>query len=121
VRVAVRMMPHEAAQSSRLATQRTLTRTHPDTMLQGLAHCFVKNDEGRLSDFMVIEPISSASLECMATGALGRLRVSQPGAPGSLLLQAIAPLPLKHTRFANRRCRPILPQAPRRRSSAPRG
>lgn len=36
--------------------------------LQGLAHCFMKADGGGLTDVMVIEPISSASLECMATG-----------------------------------------------------
>lgn len=35
----------------------------------GLAHCFKKNDEGKLEDVFVIEPLSATSLECMATGA----------------------------------------------------
>lgn len=35
----------------------------------GMSHCFKKAEDGRLADVMVIEPISSSSLECMATGA----------------------------------------------------
>ena len=35
----------------------------------GLAHCFEKNSEGKLSDVFVIEPISANALECMGTGA----------------------------------------------------
>eukprot|EP00878_Enallax_costatus_P001348 GHUV01001495.1.p1 GENE.GHUV01001495.1~~GHUV01001495.1.p1 ORF type:complete len:236 (+),score=62.29 GHUV01001495.1:250-957(+) len=35
----------------------------------GLSHCFKKKDDGRLADVMVIEPIGSSSLECMAAGA----------------------------------------------------
>ena len=38
------------------------------TVLQGLSHCFKKKDDGRLADVMVIEPIGSSSLECMAAG-----------------------------------------------------
>jgi hypothetical protein len=34
-----------------------------------MSHCFKKAEDGRLADVMVIEPISSSSLECMATGA----------------------------------------------------
>ncbi|KAF8067372.1 Ferredoxin-1 [Scenedesmus sp. PABB004] len=34
-----------------------------------MSHCFKKADDGRLADVMVIEPISSSSLECMAAGA----------------------------------------------------
>ena len=41
--------------------------THPPTP-QGLAHCFEKNDDGKLSEVFVIEPISANSLECMAAG-----------------------------------------------------
>lgn len=37
-------------------------------LLQGLSHCFKKNEDGRLADVMVIEPIGSSSLECMAAG-----------------------------------------------------
>ena len=35
---------------------------------QGLAHCFVKNEDGKLADQFVIEPITANSLECMAVG-----------------------------------------------------
>lgn len=35
---------------------------------QGLSHCFERAKEGGLADVMVIEPISSSSLECMAAG-----------------------------------------------------
>ena len=35
----------------------------------GLAHCFEKNDEGKLVDRLVIEPISANSLEAMSHGA----------------------------------------------------
>lgn len=35
----------------------------------GLAHCFEKNDEGKLADKFVIEPIAANGVECMATGA----------------------------------------------------
>eukprot|EP00882_Tetradesmus_deserticola_P033635 GHRQ01038440.1.p2 GENE.GHRQ01038440.1~~GHRQ01038440.1.p2 ORF type:complete len:106 (-),score=16.35 GHRQ01038440.1:154-471(-) len=36
--------------------------------MQGLSHCFKKVEDGRLADVMVIEPVSSSSLECMAGG-----------------------------------------------------
>ena len=32
---------------------------------QGLAHCFQKTEEGRLSDCFVIEPISASALEVL--------------------------------------------------------
>ncbi|KAI8464866.1 MAG: hypothetical protein J3K34DRAFT_473966 [Monoraphidium minutum] len=35
----------------------------------GLAHCFKKNDEGKLEEVFVIEPLSATSLESMAAGA----------------------------------------------------
>ncbi|GAB4820506.1 hypothetical protein N2152v2_007552 [Parachlorella kessleri] len=35
----------------------------------GLAHCFEKGDDGKLTDRFVIEPITANSLECMANGA----------------------------------------------------
>ncbi|EIE20162.1 hypothetical protein COCSUDRAFT_34056 [Coccomyxa subellipsoidea C-169] len=38
-------------------------------LVLGLAHCFEKDDNGKLVDRFVIEPISANSLECMATGA----------------------------------------------------
>ena len=40
--------------------------------MQGLAHCFEKSDEGKLVEKHVIEPLSAASLECLATGEGGR-------------------------------------------------
>ena len=44
--------------------------TPPDAYLTlGLAHCFEKNDDGKLRDCYVIEPISANALECMANGA----------------------------------------------------
>lgn len=47
----------------------TTTSTNDKQTQQGLAHCFRKNDEGKLEDVLVIEPLSASSLECMATGA----------------------------------------------------
>ena len=44
----------------------SLHAIHPP---QGLAHCYVKGDDGRLADRYVIEPITANSLECMANGA----------------------------------------------------
>lgn len=43
---------------------------------QGVAHCFEKNDFGKLEDVMVIEPVSANALEGMVAGALavGRAR-----------------------------------------------
>lgn len=35
---------------------------------QGLAHCYAKNDSGKLADQYIIEPITANSLECMANG-----------------------------------------------------
>lgn len=35
---------------------------------QGLSHCYVKNQDGKLQDQYVIEPITANSLECMAVG-----------------------------------------------------
>lgn len=35
---------------------------------QGLAHCFEKEDGGKLSDRWLIEPITANALECMANG-----------------------------------------------------
>ena len=40
----------------------------PPASPQGLAHCYAKNDEGKLVDQFVIEPITAAALECMAAG-----------------------------------------------------
>lgn len=37
-------------------------------LLQGLAHCFVKDSEGKLVDQYVLEPIAAPALECMAAG-----------------------------------------------------
>jgi hypothetical protein len=34
----------------------------------GLAHCYEKDDNGKVRDVIVIEPISANSLECMANG-----------------------------------------------------
>ena len=39
--------------------------------LQGLAHCFEKDDYGKLKDKFVIEPISANALECMSAGMPG--------------------------------------------------
>ncbi len=36
---------------------------------QGLAHCFEKDDNGKLKDVMVIEPLAANSLEGMMAGA----------------------------------------------------
>jgi phosphatidylinositol glycan class S len=52
----------------------------------GLSHCFTKNEDGRLGDVLVIEPISSSSLECMATGA----KTSFKAATGLTLADAAA-------------------------------
>lgn len=38
-------------------------------LVVGLAHCFEKNDDGKLVDRLVIEPISANSLEAMSHGA----------------------------------------------------
>ncbi len=35
---------------------------------QGLSHCYAKNEDGKLVDQYVIEPITANSLECMANG-----------------------------------------------------
>jgi len=44
--------------------------TPPDQYLAvGLAHCFEKNDEGKLQDRLIIEPLSANSLEAMSVGA----------------------------------------------------
>ncbi len=37
---------------------------------QGLAHCFEKDDNGKLKDVMVIEPLAANSLEGMMAGAI---------------------------------------------------
>lgn len=34
----------------------------------GLSHCYAKNEDGKLADQYMIEPITANSLECMATG-----------------------------------------------------
>lgn len=38
-------------------------------LVVGLAHCFEKNEDGKLVDRLVIEPISANSLEAMSHGA----------------------------------------------------
>ena len=43
--------------------------------LQGLAHCFEKNENGKLADCFVIEPISANSLEVWV-GSLFQIPVS---------------------------------------------
>lgn len=35
----------------------------------GLSHCFAKNEDGKLVDQFVIEPITANSMECMSVGA----------------------------------------------------
>lgn len=42
----------------------------------GLAHCFKKNDAGKLEDVFVIEPLGASSLECMATGARTSFKIA---------------------------------------------
>ena len=49
-------------------TGRCGSRAASPSLLQGLAHCFEKTEDGKLAPRMVIEPISASSLECMATG-----------------------------------------------------
>lgn len=53
-----------------------LSPPHPPTpppplpchLCQGLSHCYAKNEDGKLADQYMIEPITANSLECMATG-----------------------------------------------------
>jgi hypothetical protein len=35
---------------------------------QGLSHCFEKNDDGKLQDLMLVEPVNAPAMECMAVG-----------------------------------------------------
>jgi len=35
----------------------------------GLAHCFEKNEDGKLQDMMLLEPVNAPAMECMAVGA----------------------------------------------------
>lgn len=54
-------------------------------LAQGLAHCFERDEGGRLTDVMVIEPVSANSLECMVAGTLdcpqpnGNIAISPAG------------------------------------------
>ena len=41
----------------------------PGPVPKGLAHCFRKNDEGKLEELQVLEPVAATSLECMHVGA----------------------------------------------------
>eukprot|EP00897_Mesotaenium_endlicherianum_P001193 jgi/Mesen1/11074/ME000099S10508 len=41
-----------------------------DYICLGLAHCFVKDDNGKLKDVFVIEPIPAGALECMDNGGV---------------------------------------------------
>jgi hypothetical protein len=38
-------------------------------VLQGVAQCFEKTDNGKLTERLLIEPISANQLECMSKGA----------------------------------------------------
>lgn len=50
------------------SSQATNTRLKQVTLcLQGLAHCFQKSEEGKLTDCFVLEPISANALEARPT------------------------------------------------------
>jgi hypothetical protein len=51
----------------------------------GLAACFERDDGGKLSERMVVEPISASSLECMANGARTSFRYAAGTTLGALM------------------------------------
>ena len=59
----------------------------------GLAHCFLKNEEGRLEDALRVEPINSSSLECMHVGAPTSFKAVTALTLGELHDLTIADLP----------------------------
>lgn len=50
-------------------THADMNDSHVACFYLQLAHCFEKNDEGKLQDRLVIEPLSANSLEAMSVGA----------------------------------------------------
>ena len=58
-------------------------KTDMALFLQGLAHCFRKDENGKLMDHFVIEPISANSLEVLTTGipALVEIGPTSHGSP----------------------------------------
>lgn len=77
----------------------------PDAYLVvGLSHCFEKNDEGKLTDRMLIEPLSASSMECLATGARTSFRLAAGVTLGSALQRdrASFPVELQEARFCDK-------------------
>eukprot|EP00210_Caulerpa_lentillifera_P001907 g1834.t1 len=69
-------------------------QTPNDTYLAiGLAHCFEQQNNGSLSDKYVIEPITAASLECMAAGAQTSFKMVTGTTLGTALQRDRAVLP----------------------------
>ncbi len=65
-------------------------------LVQGLSHCYVKGDDGKLVDQYVIEPINANSIECMANGVWLLGWPVQRGLLGSPLSHALKRWPGQH-------------------------
>jgi hypothetical protein len=60
----------EAAESSAELKGENMDWEDSEHIVLGLAHCFVKDDSGKLQDMFVIEPIPAGALECMENGGV---------------------------------------------------
>ena len=43
-------------------------------LLQGVSHCFQKDEEGKLEEVEIIEPINATTLECMNIGIAFKIK-----------------------------------------------
>ena len=73
--------------------QTTIVTSSASYVPVGLAHCFLKNEEGRLEDALRVEPINSSSLECMHVGAPTSFKAVTALTLGELHDLTIADLP----------------------------
>lgn len=64
-----------------------------DYLALGLAHCFVKDDNSKLQDEFVIEPIPAGALECMENGGVTSYKFVTAVGLGTALKQDGSALP----------------------------
>lgn len=57
----------------------------------GLATCFERDDSGKLTERVVVEPMSASSLECMANGARTSFRFAAGTTLGALMRASASP------------------------------
>ncbi|GBG61511.1 hypothetical protein CBR_g21853 [Chara braunii] len=88
-----RSKPIQRRGAVQMAVGEMPTYDDDDYVVVGLAHCFTKDESGKLEDAFVIEPIPAGGLECMENGGVTCYKYVTATRMGKILSQDKSVLP----------------------------